>query len=1138
MSIVGLDTFSEASANVALTSHQPEIGATWSVEVAQFTVAFVADRLQHNRNALDHARKGDNIGDDNHTVTAVLSVGAAARIAGVCARMSTDGYTNQYEATLQYLNATTQEVRLFKNISGTRSQIGATATVAIATNVECELRLEIGTGTQQIFINGVLTVDQTEPDATLAGRYYAGLCMNGNNAATALISSFQSESVAVSDLAAFVTGQGDLTGAALTTNITMAAALSGAGTIAADLNVGLEWVLSTSSSPTSSFTGGTSKVGNTYALLVSGSIVGARFWRDDGILFGGELSHVVELWDAAQALTATSNPSVETSGYTGWVEVTFPTPIVETTAGQEWTVSVEFGACAIASPPVQLADAARATFVTGQFGDPGPGFPNLGTTTANYLIDINWRAAGVSSSFGAVTLTGTGAVAAALTTNVLLAATLPGTGTLNADLTTGGSSSLGSATVSGTGDVIAALTTDILVAATVPGTGNLSAAITTDITLAAPLLGSGDVLNAALTTNLTMAAVLTGTGTLEGTVALPVTLTLAGALFGTGELRAALSGGHALLRFATYDIYIGTQLVELGVLDDTSVTVSLTDTYTGSRQFGAVTVRLGLGRGPDVAALFENATKGAGLRIYRYDATTSLQTLVFDGIVNTLELDTTALVVGGVQAPVKILEMKIPVELLKTPPWPATAPTESIGVPIPDLFGNVPRTKCVCVNRDRINNLYDYVICRSRWPVNVPAMYRSASSSDGKNQVTLITASEYQVTTWMYPGYVTARFAVEQIDFSGGAYTIYADVTTNPDFNISRNAVKILRTYLLEAAQPCVAASWDAAEAEFTRLGYVLDFSLTDQIQLQELATDIGLMLDSTLERTSQGWTFTPDVRPTTVDYQFTEGTAELTPTIVDISPVSLSPLLDETSMITVKYLPDMLDPSKYLGSVSHNLSTSPHASPLELTFPWIRDWSVADRIADYKLKQIKTRDRSLTITGPRVAALPIRSLVTVTSPRRQLTNAIYMVKSLQQSVLGQPQLDCVSWSPDPYIYEAGPVPKDLILGTAQDFSRVPPPIIADITFPAGAPYEGVEIGPAGAMKAFVTMRFITPTGGNYLYAVVRYRLTSSVLWVPTGGPITQLGTVDVKIRNLEPQVSYDFSAQSFNQWGLTAGGE
>ena len=60
-------------------------------------------------------------------------------------------------------------------------------------------------------------------------------------------------------------------------------------------------------------------------------------------------------------------------------------------------------------------------------------------------------------------------------------------------------------------------------------------------------------------------------------------------------------------------------------------------------------------------------------------------------------------------------------------------------------------------------------------------------------------------------------------------------------------------------------------------------------------------------------------------------------------------------------------------------------------------------------------------------------------------------------------------------------------------------------------------------MKAFMTMRFVTPTGGNYSYAVVRYRLTASVLWVPAGGPITQLGTVDVKIRNLEPQVSMIF---------------
>ena len=74
-------------------------------------------------------------------------------------------------------------------------------------------------------------------------------------------------------------------------------------------------------------------------------------------------SHVVQLWNAAQALVATSVASTETSGYSGWVEVDFPTPIA-VTAEEDWTGSVEFGGHAY-SFAVDLADAARVSFVDG-----------------------------------------------------------------------------------------------------------------------------------------------------------------------------------------------------------------------------------------------------------------------------------------------------------------------------------------------------------------------------------------------------------------------------------------------------------------------------------------------------------------------------------------------------------------------------------------------------------------------------------------------------------------------------------------------------------------------------------------------------------------------------------------------------
>jgi Domain of unknown function (DUF4082) len=146
-----------------------------------------------------------------------------------------------------------------------------------------------------------------------------------------------------------------------------------------------EWVLDTGTVPTLSFVGDY-KVGNEYELLVTGEITGARFYRYDAVL--PELSHVIELWDAAGVLASTSLASSETAGFSGWIEVDFPTPI-PTTSGDHWTVSVELSGHAY-SFSVALADAARATFVTARYKVAGPGFPS-NTNSANYFVDIRWH---------------------------------------------------------------------------------------------------------------------------------------------------------------------------------------------------------------------------------------------------------------------------------------------------------------------------------------------------------------------------------------------------------------------------------------------------------------------------------------------------------------------------------------------------------------------------------------------------------------------------------------------------------------------------------------------------------------------------------------------------------------------------
>ena len=227
MAIVGLDTVRRSERQCRARFAYPRRPGRLVRRSRQFTVLFATDKVQHNRNALDRARKGDNIGDDDHDESQrCLSVGRRVAIAGVCARMSTDGYTNQYEALAIFVDYA-QDVKLFKNISGTRSTLADESLSPSPPTSKCTLKLEIRAGTQKVYIDGVLMLIRPSPIPRWRAASMPASVMNGNNSGNAAISSFQSESVVDGyDAGGVLSGAGDLT-AALTTDITMAAALSG-----------------------------------------------------------------------------------------------------------------------------------------------------------------------------------------------------------------------------------------------------------------------------------------------------------------------------------------------------------------------------------------------------------------------------------------------------------------------------------------------------------------------------------------------------------------------------------------------------------------------------------------------------------------------------------------------------------------------------------------------------------------------------------------------------------------------------------------------------------------------------------------------------------------------------------------------
>ena len=187
---VGYDTFTEG-ANTALTSHTPDVGAGWSVSGSTWTVVALTDTLTKTTGAADRARKGDDIGSDQMDVTAdMATVGTTGIQTGVCGRMTTADYVNQYEAYLAG-DGLTVDLALDKVVSGTRTSLGTFDLNALSLAV-VSVKLEVRTAAKKVYAGGVERI--TTADNSLTGQQYAGVTGNGASA-TRNWDNFLSESV-------------------------------------------------------------------------------------------------------------------------------------------------------------------------------------------------------------------------------------------------------------------------------------------------------------------------------------------------------------------------------------------------------------------------------------------------------------------------------------------------------------------------------------------------------------------------------------------------------------------------------------------------------------------------------------------------------------------------------------------------------------------------------------------------------------------------------------------------------------------------------------------------------------------------------------------------------------------------------
>ena len=98
MPTIASDLFVEG-VDTDLASHTPNVGTGWTVEVANsYTVIAADDQVEHQNAAIEMAREGTNVGDDDMDVSLDVSTPTGStRISGACALMASGDFNNAYQ---------------------------------------------------------------------------------------------------------------------------------------------------------------------------------------------------------------------------------------------------------------------------------------------------------------------------------------------------------------------------------------------------------------------------------------------------------------------------------------------------------------------------------------------------------------------------------------------------------------------------------------------------------------------------------------------------------------------------------------------------------------------------------------------------------------------------------------------------------------------------------------------------------------------------------------------------------------------------------------------------------------------------------------------------------------------------------
>ena len=128
-------------------------------------------------------------------------------------------------------------------------------------------------------------------------------------------------------------------------------------------------------------------LGNEYQAMIGGQIIGARFYRNTAETIH---THQIKIWNEAQVLLGTTEPTVEAVGYEGWVYANFPAPI-PVTIGQKIVVACAQHTMIYTTHIGPVTNASHMVHLNAHYGAITDAYPGNVQIDVNRYVDPVWQ---------------------------------------------------------------------------------------------------------------------------------------------------------------------------------------------------------------------------------------------------------------------------------------------------------------------------------------------------------------------------------------------------------------------------------------------------------------------------------------------------------------------------------------------------------------------------------------------------------------------------------------------------------------------------------------------------------------------------------------------------------------------------